>query len=515
MATTAFSNSGTQTLQFDGKSIRWQRKNGPYTLRYLEVREVNQERVAFLAQAYTTPTAYTATQFEPGGAEIDAAAYTDQGIDLNSDGLYDLLRVNSTINATTGGLYHLSASLKDQAGQLITDMARDVNLNAGNNAVTLDFPGGVIRQHGVDGPYQLTQVILTTQEGDVIDQQALAAMTQPYAATAFAFPLVTLAGDFRDTAVDVNHDGQKDYLNVAVTIQPGNDGVVIAQGRLVDKNDNEIQWVETNVAVTAGVVQTVTLAFSATQILSHGVDGPYVLKNVLIYHTGDPSQAITDLPAYVTAGYRHADLSIFIGAAATLAVNAAPAQLIADGSSTSEISVVVKDANGNLVPNQVVHFTTTLGQLAASSGNTDINGKVSVNLIAPTTVGNATVTASAGTIDQAAPVTFIAGPPAFITTLITPTTLAADGKSVATVRARVTDAYGNLVAGQVVNFTTSLGSMSGSAQTDANGVAITPLTASATTGVAQVTASIGVLQSTASVTLAQTGHGLYLPKIQR
>ena len=517
VATTAFSSSGTQTLQFDGKSIRWQRKNGPYALRYLEVRDANQERVAFLAQAYTTATAYAATQFESGGnAALDATAYTDQGIDLNNDGLYDLLRITSTISATTPGLYQLSASLKDQTGQLITDIAKDVNLNAGVNAtVTLDFPGGAIRQHGVNGPYQLTQVILTTQAGEVIDQQSFAATTKPYTVTAFALPLVTLSGDFHDAAVDVDNDNQKDYLNVTVPIQPGNNGVVIAQGRLVDKNGQEIQWVETNLAVTAGVVQTVTLPFSATQILSHGVDGPYVLKNVLIYHTGDPNQAITDLPAYVTAGYRHTDLSLFIGAAATLAVNAAPNQIIADGSSTSAITVVVKDANGNLVPNQVVNFTTTLGQLAASSGKTDLNGQVSVNLLAPTTVGNATVTASVGNINQTATVTFIAGSPAFITTVITPTTLAADGKSVATVRVSVTDAFGNPVAGQVVNFISSLGSISGSAQTDANGVAIAPLTASATPGVAQVTASLGGLQAKANVTFTQAGARLYLPIIKR
>ncbi|MFN8491305.1 MAG: invasin domain 3-containing protein [Caldilineaceae bacterium] len=517
VATTAFSNSGAQTLQFDGKSIRWQRKNGPYTLRYLEVRDANQARVAFLAQAYTTSTAYAAPQFEPGGgAELDATAYTDQGIDLNQDGLYDLLRISSTISVTTPGLYQLSAALKDQAGQAITDIAKEVNLNAGvNPTVTLDFPGGPIRQHGVNGPYQLAQVILTTQAGEVIDQQTLAATTKPYTATTFAFPLVVLTGDFHDAAVDTNHDGQKDYLNVAAPIQPGNNGVVIMQGRLVDKNGQEIQWVETNVAMTAGGVQTVTLPFSATQILSHGVDGPYLLKDVLIYHTGDPSQAITDLPAYVTAGYRHTDLSLFIGAAATLAVTAAPNQLTADGNSTSAITVVAKDANGNLIPNQEVAFTTTLGQLAASRGKTDMNGQVSVNLSAPTMMGTATVTASAGSVNQTTAVTFMAGPPAFITTVITPTLLAADGKSMATVRARVTDAFGNPIAGQVVNFTAGLGAITSSAPTDANGVAIVPLTAPITVGVMQVTASISGLQSTANITFVQTERRLYLPMIQR
>ncbi|MFN8442189.1 MAG: invasin domain 3-containing protein [Caldilineaceae bacterium] len=516
VATTAFNSSGTQTLQFDGKSIRWQRKNGPYTLRYLEVRDTSQERVAFSAQAYTTSTAYLATQFESGGtAELDATGYTDGAIDLNSDGLFDLLRISSTISVTTPGLYQVSASLRDQAGQTITDIAEEVVLITGTNTTVLDFPGGLIRQHGADGPYQLTQVLLTTQAGEAIDQQAFAGTTQPYTATDFAFPLVTLAGDFQDAAVDTDHDGQKDYLNVSVPIQPGNSGVVIAQGRLVDKNDQEIQWLETNVTVTAGVAQTVTLPFSATQILSHGVDGPYLLKDILIYHTGDPNQAISNLPAYVTAGYRHTDLGLFIGTAATLAINAAPDQLIADGNSTSEITVVVKDASGNLVPNQEIQFSTTLGNLAANSGKTDLDGQVSVNLLAPTTAGQAIATANIGNVRQTVTVTFIVGSPAFITTAITPTLLVADEKSVAAVRAKVTDAFGNPITGQVVNFTTSLGSISASAQTNANGVALASLTASASAGIARVTAQLGALQATTNATFIPNEQKSYLPLIQR
>jgi len=517
VATTAFSNAVTQTLQFDGKSIRWQRKNGPYTLRYLEVRDANQARVAFLTQAYTTSTPYAASQFESSGvAELNAAAYTEQGIDLNLDGLYDLLRVNSAISVTTSGLYQLSASLKDQAGETIADIAKEVDLNAGNNpTVTLDFPGGLIRRHGVDGPYQVTQVTLMTEAGEVIDQQTLATTTKSYTATAFAFPLIALAGGFSDASVDTTNDGQKDYLNVNVPIQSGNNGVVIAQGRLVDKNGQEIQWVETNVTVTAGVIQTATLPFSATQVLSHGVDGPYVLKNILIYHTGDPNQAIVDLPAYVTSGYRHTDLGIFIGAAATLTVSAVPNQLIADGNNTSKIAVVVKDANDNLAPNQTVSFTTTLGQLATSSGKTDPNGQISVDLIAPTTLGTANVTASVDGVSQTTTVQFVAGPPTFMTAIITPTSLAADGQSTATVRVTVTDAFGNPVVGQVVSFTASLGSIGASGQTDISGVATTTLTAPATAGIAQVTASLGVLQATTNVTFIQTERNLYLPLIQR
>ncbi len=227
--------------------------------------------------------------------------------------MYDLLRITTTINATGAGLYHLAAALTDPDGQLITGAAQANDLVVGGNVVVLQFPGGQIRQHCVNGPYKVTQVILTSQAGDVIDQQSLAAMTKPYAAAAFDFPLVTVGGDSSDAAVDVDNDGHNDYLNIHVPIQPGSSGVVVAQGRLVDKHGSDIQWVEANAAVTAGVMQTVTLPYSATQILSHGVDGPYELRNVLFYNSGDPSRPVADLPVYVTAGYRHTDLSIFIG----------------------------------------------------------------------------------------------------------------------------------------------------------------------------------------------------------
>jgi len=140
---------------------------------------------------------------------------------------------------------------------------------------------------------------------------------------------------------------------------------------------------------------------------------------------------------------------------------------------------------------------------------------VSVDLVAPTTAGQATVTAGVGNLNQSAAITFAAGQPAVITTAVAPTALAADGQSVAIVRARVTDAFGNPIAGLAVHFGTSLGSINGSAQTDGTGTATAPLTAPAAAGIAQVTAGIGALQSTSNVTFVQTGRHLYLPAIRR
>lgn len=403
-ASVAFNASGTHTLRFDGRAIRWHRENGPYSLRYLEVRNAAHERVAFLPVADTT-NAYTAAQFEGGGAaEMDAGAYTDEGVNVNGDSLFEYLRVHMAVDATAGGSYLLSAKLLDADGQLIVAQSKALSLTVGSNALTLDFPGGPIRLHGVDGPYRVAQVSLEQPDGTVVDKQGEAAATQAYTADSFSLALVALSGGFHDEAVDKDLNGQKDHLNVSATILPGSSGVVIAQGRLVDQNGEEIQWVESNVAVTAGVPVSVTLPFSAASILAHGVDGPWLVTNVLIYHTGDPGQAISGLPPYVTGGYRHTNLELFIGPPAQLTVTAAPSTVAADGQSTVTVRATVKDAQGNPVPNQAVNFTTTMGVIGASA-QTGIDGVAAVPLSAATG-GIAHVTATSGALQGATQVVF-------------------------------------------------------------------------------------------------------------
>jgi hypothetical protein len=78
----------------------------------------------------------------------------------------------------------------------------------------------------------------------------------------------------------------------------------------VDATGQNIQSVETNIQVTAGVAQSVTLPFSATLIAANGRNGPYQLHNLLAYHTGDPAQLVSVADAHTTAAYRAQDLSV-------------------------------------------------------------------------------------------------------------------------------------------------------------------------------------------------------------
>jgi N-acetylneuraminic acid mutarotase len=90
---------------------------------------------------------------------------------------------------------------------------------------------------------------------------------------------------------------------------------------------------------------------------------------------------------------------IFIsGAPASILLTADPASIMADGSSTSLITAVVKDGNGQALPDQTVVFATNLGTLDVVHTTTDASGVAMSTLTAGTTPGTATVTGTAESV---------------------------------------------------------------------------------------------------------------------
>ncbi len=165
----------------------------------------------------------------------------------------------------------------------------------------------------------------------------------------------------------------------------------------------------------------------------------------------------------------------------------------ADGRTPVAIQATVMGTSGPLagIP---VSFTTTAGTLSSGAGatgqtasaTTGTTGVAAVSLIAATSLGAATVTATAGGFRASVAVTFVAGTPARISLTSTPATVVIGGT--ATVRAMIEDANGNPVAGQTLVFSVLPASTSGgtltplSGVTDANGRLTVAYTASAVAG---------------------------------
>jgi serine protease len=174
---------------------------------------------------------------------------------------------------------------------------------------------------------------------------------------------------------------------------------------------------------------------------------------------------------------------------------AAPSTLLVGSLST--LTITVTDQLGYLVANgTVVSFTTNLGS-ASPVTRVTTNG-VATATLSSTVAGLATVTATVGSLNATAPVTFTPGPPANLSLIATPSTLPVGNLSALTVT--VTDQFGNPVAnGTVVSFTTSFGALSNSSATTVNGVATATLS-STLPGTAVVTATVGSLSATRLVT---------------
>ncbi len=176
---------------------------------------------------------------------------------------------------------------------------------------------------------------------------------------------------------------------------------------------------------------------------------------------------------------------ILAGPAATLALSAEPAELVAGYNQIARLAATASDQYGNPVTDgTLVQFATTLGQLAATSVAT-IGGQAEVDLIGGLVAGEAQVTATApGGAQGQAIITIRPAAPATVELAATPAEVAVGGE-VTRLRATVRDVYDNLVAdGTVVTFTADLGGLR--PVTDGGAAPVPVLAAQTMAGVAQV-----------------------------
>ncbi|MCH7912468.1 MAG: VCBS repeat-containing protein, partial [Deltaproteobacteria bacterium] len=194
--------------------------------------------------------------------------------------------------------------------------------------------------------------------------------------------------------------------------------------------------------------------------------------------------------------------------ATTSLITAAPTSIIADGATTSTITVQLKDANSVslIFGGDTVELATDLGSLGSVTDNSD--GTYTATLTS-TTTGLATVTGSvnAAAITDLATVTLIPGAAAGATSLITgaPTPISNNGASTSTITVQLKDATGNNLdsGGDTVVLVTDLGSL-GSVTDNSNGTYTATLTSSTTAGTATITGTVNGAGITDNTTVTFT-----------
>ncbi|MEE7373385.1 Ig-like domain-containing protein, partial [Escherichia coli O7:H6] len=173
----------------------------------------------------------------------------------------------------------------------------------------------------------------------------------------------------------------------------------------------------------------------------------------------------------------------------------------ADGSTANTLQVKVTDAFGNALAGQTVSVMAGNGATVAPTVITEPDGTVEISVTSQT-AGTSTVTASINNSSQSRDVTFIADVrTAQIASLeVTQDNAVADGAMANTLRARVTDAFGNALAGQTVSVMAGNGATTAPTVTTQPDGTVEISVTSQTAGISAVTASINNSSQSRNVT---------------
>jgi adhesin/invasin len=395
------------------------------------------------------------------------------------------------------------------ADQLVADGTSQVRITA----EVLDTDGNRVPDGRV--------VTFTVTAGD-IDKNQAGTQNSVTASTSggFAYAYLTSPVRIGICTVTGTSDGVSGTIQVsfipgpltAVSLSPSPSSLVadgVSQSKIrvkaLDANGNEISGEVITLSMSAG---TGTLSSATVTTAQGGVEVTYTASTTI---------GVETVKAEATNGVTAScDIALVQAVVGSIVLAAKSQTIIAGGTSSTEITALVNDENGNPITSPtVVSFSTTAGLLSASNATTSA-GKASVNLISATKIGFATVTATAGGASANVTVTFIAGPPSAINLSANPNNLTAGSSVTSTIRALVVDAFANPVAdGHVISFSITTGGGVLSALTDetSGGFASVTYTPSASPGLVRIkaeatngafgTADINLITPTVgSVTLA-------------
>ncbi|HBH9506315.1 TPA: Ig-like domain-containing protein, partial [Escherichia coli] len=174
---------------------------------------------------------------------------------------------------------------------------------------------------------------------------------------------------------------------------------------------------------------------------------------------------------------------------------------VADGATANTLQVKVTDAFGNALGGQTVSVTAGNGATVAPTVITEPDGTVEISVTSQT-AGTSAVTATINSSSQSRDVTFVADVrTAKIADLVViKDDSVADGAMANMLRARVTDAFGNALAGQTVSVLAGNGATTAPTVTTQPDGTVEISVTSQTAGTSAVTASINNSSQSRNVT---------------
>jgi triacylglycerol esterase/lipase EstA (alpha/beta hydrolase family) len=170
-------------LSFAGEEIYGNRVDGPYTLELVRLAEEEGADLMPLdeASAAFDTFAYDYRQFQHAPVLLTGDG-TATGVDFDADGLFDRLDVRIEIEVENAGFYQWSARLLDSERTEIGFASGSAFFNEVGE-LFLAYAGEPIGSNGVDGPYQVTDLLVFGAGQSLVQPFAFA--TQAFTADQF------------------------------------------------------------------------------------------------------------------------------------------------------------------------------------------------------------------------------------------------------------------------------------------------------------------------------------------
>lgn len=476
--------------------------------------------------------------------------YSDQGDDLDGDGLFERLRISVDVEVRQSNWYNLNARLTDTQGKLIQwATTGDILLDPGVHTLILDFNSTPIRSNGVDGSYFVDALnFYDSGNPNVSDRRFRAYQTFPYDVERF-YSILTLGGlpdqllevnTTRDNAVNLRSFTTHRTLPISdvtysilintapvinVTIDADSNIDINPPADIEAESDVTIEardWLGNRVTgsfrisvqrarptdlsaampLTVGTNSTLPVAvqirdqfgrvFAQEVTVTVGTTLGAVDPQLLATTSGEAS---FNFAAPNTPGVAFIDLAT-VAASKQIRVEVTPMAVagVAIAGPTSGGAGAPYQFSAAASPGSTTRPISYTWESAGFATILTIGELASSAGFTWTAAGSHVITVTAANAYGAASAqhTIVIGPaaPAALTALAQPASIAADGASTSAIRAQVVDSFGNVVPGVQVDFATTLGSITPSVITDGNGLAAATLTAGTQVGVAQVTATL-------------------------
>jgi len=226
----------------------------------------------------------TVTVIDNAAAVTDAIV--DYGEDDNGNGLFErlVLEMQDVAIETSGSYIMHAALLTNQGKRLVAYGKQDLAVGTQTLRATVDAADIVATNE--NGPYTITDVSLTFLAADgaiPLDNRSLSQPTFAYLLSQFERPPIRLTGGFEDYGVDTGGAPLFDILRVELGVDIVEAGSYEYSVTLYDQCSTRLQHLTAAYQALGNQVGTLVLDFDGAAIGANGVDGPFEVRDLLVF----------------------------------------------------------------------------------------------------------------------------------------------------------------------------------------------------------------------------------------